>query len=92
MSTSERTRFELSMLQFLQSELETGMTFASLALDGQTEEKRERNRQNARKAYDTAKHFLEERAPEEIATRPDLRDRLTTLRSLLVQLGEKFAE
>ena len=92
MSTSERTRFELSMLQFLQSELETGMTFASLARDSQTDEKRHRNVLNARKAYDTAKHFLEERAPGEIAMRPDLRDRLTTLRSLLVRLGEKFDE
>ena len=92
MSTSERARFESSMLQFVQSELETGTTFASLALSSQTDEKRHRNVRNARKAYDTAKHFLEDRAPEEIATRPDLRDRLTALRSLLVQLGEKFAE
>jgi hypothetical protein len=80
------------MLQFLRAELETGMTFASLARDSWTEEKRDRNLLNARKAYDTAKHFLEEHAPEEVAARPDLLDRLTNLRSVLVELGENFED
>jgi hypothetical protein len=90
MRAVDRTQFESAMLQFLRAELETGMTFASLARDSRTEEKRDRNLVNARKAYDTAKHFLEEHAPEEVAARSDLLDRLTKLRSELVELGTKF--
>jgi len=91
-SADIRMQFECNMLQFLHSELETGMTFASVALDSQTEEKRLRNRQNARKAYDTAKHFLEEHAARSTVAQPDLLEGIIKLRSLLVQLGERFEE
>jgi hypothetical protein len=90
MSAVDRAQFESTMLQFLQGELETGMTFAALARDSQTDEKRHRNVLNARKAYDTAKHFLEQHAPEEVATRPDLLEGLSKLRHVLIRLGEKF--
>ena len=80
------------MIQFVQNELEMGTTFASLALDSQTEEKRQRNRENARKAYDTARHFLENHAAAEAIAQPDLFVRLSELRRLLIQLGEKVEE
>ena len=92
MSTGERAQFEASMLQFLQSELQTGMTFASLARDSQTDEKRRRNQQNARKAYDTAKHFLEEHSARGSVAQPHLLEGLTELKNVLVRLGESFGE
>ena len=47
--------------EFVFTELQTGMTFASLALAAQPYErdKRERGTQNARKAYDAALKFRE---------------------------------
>ena len=92
MSANDRAQFESNMLQFLQNELEMGTTFASLALDSRSDEKRYRNRQNARKAYDTAQHFLEEHAAGTAVAQPDLFLRLTQLRNLLVRLGEQFGE
>jgi hypothetical protein len=92
MSSPAREQFENTMVQFIYSELETGITFASLALDSQTDEKRQRNRQNARKAFDTARHFLKQRAVEEIVAQPDLQERLNKLKQLLRELGEKVEE
>ena len=89
MSADDRAQFESNMRQFIQTELETGIAFASVALDEETGDKRDRNQQNARKAYDTAQHFLREHAPEDMTAQPGLLDRLTRLRDLLIQLGEK---
>ena len=81
------------MLQFIRSELETGMTFASLALNSESDGKRQRNQQNARKAYDSAQHFLEEHIAREKTTKQtDLLEGLTQLKNLLTGLGEKFDE
>lgn len=48
-------------IEFMLTELETGFTFASLALraDPKETEKRRIYIANARKAYDTALHFLQ---------------------------------
>src|SRR5438270_12330241 len=39
--------------EFLKAEIHTGFTLAAIALDSEHEEKKERNRKNARVAYDT---------------------------------------
>ena len=93
MLSDQREQFESGMRRFIRTEVETGITFASLALDraldDRVEEARlQRNRQNARKAYDTANHFLNEHPVGESATEPILLARLTTLRHLLLELGE----
>lgn len=46
--------------QFLKTELDTGLTFLRIALGakGLNKNRVERNRMNARKAYDSAMHFL----------------------------------
>ena len=80
------------MLQFICNELVTGMTYVSLAHNSQTDEKRLRNQQNSRKAYDTAQRFFEQHVARKGTKRPDLRDGLTKLRNLLIELGEKFEE
>lgn len=85
-------RFELNMLQFLQTEVGMGITFARLAFNENTEERQQRNRENARKAYDTAKYFLNKHPVEEPSVQDQLHTQMTTLRDLLRQLGERFAE
>jgi len=80
------------MMQFMRTELETGITFAHLAQNKSTVEAQQRNRQNARRAYDTANHFLNEHSVGESALEPNLLARLTTLRQLLLQLGETFED
>jgi hypothetical protein len=93
MSSDQREQFQSGMRQFIQIELETGMTFASIALESRTEEtRRQRNRQNARKAYDTANHFLNEHAVGQPVIEPNLLAQLAMLRGILIQLGERFAE
>ena len=43
---------------FLRTELELGLTFALIAAHASNREKFQRNRSNARRAYDTARRFL----------------------------------
>jgi hypothetical protein len=92
MFSGQYEQFESNMREFIRTELETGITFASIALDSKTEEKRQRSCQNARKAYDTAMHFWKEHLPEESVTPPELLARLNTLRDLLLRLGETIEE
>jgi hypothetical protein len=78
-----------SGLAFLNAELRTGLTLSRIALSAIHQDKRERNRINARKAYDAILHYLPEanlsaREAEEIETR------LAELRSELQLLGEKI--
>src|SRR5215467_1274695 len=42
---------------FLKIDVETALTFSGLALETDNEEKKQRNRKNARKAYDTILHL-----------------------------------
>src|SRR5262249_18222888 len=42
---------------FLRIDVQTALTFSELALGTDNEEKKERNRKNARKAYDTILHL-----------------------------------
>jgi len=88
MFTAQHERLEFNMREFIRAGLETGITFASLALDSRTDEKRQRTRENARKAYDTALHFWTDRAFGKLPAPHDLLARRATLRHLLLQLGE----
>lgn len=62
-------QLESNLEEFIRTELDTGITFASISLDS-TEEKRQRGIQNARKAHDTAMHFWKEHAFESGQYRP----------------------
>ena len=72
---------------FLKNELQTGITFADLALSAKHDDRRERNKANARKAYDTALRFMSTLSPTPETT-TELNDRLEHLRHQLKQLGE----
>ena len=76
---------DAASVEFLKTELETGITFADLALSAKHEDKLERTKANARKAYDTALRFMEKLKPEDAA---ELEVRLKHLVSKLRQLGE----
>jgi hypothetical protein len=77
---------------FLLAELRTGMTFAQLALSAEQFEghRTERNRHNARKAYDSYLRFRARVALSD-ADQAELEEYASQLRSILRQLGEKLA-
>jgi hypothetical protein len=69
-------------LEFLKTELETGITFATLALSARYEHKLKRTKANARKAYDTAVKFMDkltEKSAELDSLFQDLRSKLRDL-------------
>ncbi len=74
---------------FLKTELHTGLTLARIAADSNHEDKAERNRKNARLAYDTV-----QKDRDKVLLTPDQSREITgltrELRKLLEQLGEKF--
>ena len=72
---------------FLKNELQTGITFADLALTAKHDDRRERNKANARKAYDTALRFIDTSSPTPEIT-AELKHRLEHLRAQLKELGE----
>lgn len=82
--------FQKSLLGFVETEINTSFTFASLALDSLSDpEKQSRNLRNARKGYESALHFLkiaENRCPDESTAQ--LANRLKQLKQALVKLGE----
>ena len=73
--------------EFLKTELETGNTFAKVALSAKHADKLERNRANARKAYDTALKFFGT-ASVDTASAVELKRLLEDLRAKLGELGE----
>ena len=74
---------------FLKVDLETALTFAGIALQADSEAKRTRNRQSARKAYDTVTKLLHNVEPDE-GDAEELRSNLQRLKSELEMLGEVF--
>jgi len=74
-------------IEFLRAELLTGLTLSKIAREARHEEKRNRNRLNARKAYDSILHFMQKAnvGSEELN---DIRSKLEQLRSELRLLGE----
>lgn len=74
-------------IEFLRAEVQTGLTFARIALGARHQEKRDRNRVNAKKAYDTLLRYM----PKDHATWgawDDVRAKIAELKSQLQQLGE----
>lgn len=78
---------EAVTVEFLKTELETGNTFAKLALSAKYADKMERNKANARKAYDTALKFFGS-ASVEADSAVELKKLLKDLRARLGELGE----
>ena len=72
-------------VEFLKTELETGITFANLALSARHEDRLERTKANARKAYDTALKFKDKLKLEKAA---ELNSLVKDLRNKLQDLGE----
>lgn len=74
-------------VEFLRAELDTGLTFATIALHAAYEGKTNRNRTNARKAYDSILHFIAQAqlTPQET---DEIKSALVVLRSKLLELGE----
>ncbi|HEX8924969.1 MAG TPA: hypothetical protein VF786_04215 [Terriglobales bacterium] len=78
------------MLDYLNIDLDTCMTMARIASESTDDpEKRNRNRNNARRGYDAVTYFSTKLDIGD-TERKQLRDKLHRLRSALEQLGEKF--
>jgi hypothetical protein len=82
-----KKQMEETQAGFVMTEVSTSMTFARLALDAKDAEKRERNRKNARKGYDTAKRFSGTRALNGSTLR-EFNMELAKLEKMLRELGE----
>lgn len=76
-------------LDFLRTELETGLTFATIAEQASDEDKINRNRENARKACQSARHFMDRVSLSERES-AELRETLDDLERRL-RLLEKVA-
>jgi hypothetical protein len=77
----------LNGLNFLRSELDTGLTLAKIARSAKRADKRNRNLHNARKAYETVLRFL----PGIILTTSQAREmksKLEQLKKELRRIGE----
>ena len=74
-------------LEFLRTELATGVTFAKIVLETKDESKVGRNRANARKAYDAVLHFMPGTALSAEEAQ-ELEARVAQLKSALQRLGE----
>jgi len=89
MSDAPQTgKVDAAEIEFLRAELLTGLTLTKIAREAKYEDKRERNRLNARKAYDSILRFMPktDMGNEELN---DIRSRLEQLRSELRLLGEQ---
>ena len=75
-------RFDEARAQFIETEIELGLTFCGVARVTSSEETRERNLQNAQKASDTAGENLQ-KATLTAAEKDRLRGRLAELNELL---------
>jgi hypothetical protein len=78
----------LAEIDFLRSEIDTGLTFAKIALDAHRHDTRNRNRLNARKAYDAVLRFMPRvnLSPEESS---EMKIRVEHLKAELDRLGEE---
>ena len=74
-------------VEFLRTELRTGLTMARIALEAQSRKKVDRNRANARKAYDTALRFIAKTTLKEEEA-DEIRGMITRLKLALADLGE----
>ena len=81
--------YHQSGIQFVNVELDTGLTFLRIAIGAKRRSKTDRNRLNARKAYDSALHFLANVSLNQEEMRL-VQEKLASLKSGLQKLGEKF--
>ena len=76
-------------VEFLFTELQAGLTFARIALSSKTDDaKTERNRKNARKAYDSLLHF-QGRISLSVEEKKKYEEGKKELKAALQRLGEK---
>jgi hypothetical protein len=82
----EAAEVRATSIRFMNTEAETGLNLARLAADSRDAKKKDRNRRNARKAYDTAvKHLDAAPRGEDLEA---VHQKLVELRELLKSLGE----
>jgi hypothetical protein len=79
--------FDQAGIDFIRAELKTGSTLAHIALNADGE-KRERNRINARKAYDSILHFLPTSMLSDVEL-AEIKESLAKLQGDLQSLGEE---
>ena len=72
---------------FLRAELHTGLSFSKIALKAEDESKIERNRANARKAYDTLLRFIPDATLSTEETK-EINSQMAALKADLQHLGE----
>jgi len=78
---------EFQDVEFIRTELKTGLTFSNIALQAKDAAKISRNTANARKAYDTLLRFMDRSmlSDEDLA---ELDPMLLRLKTNLLELGE----
>ena len=76
-------------VEFLRTELRTGLTMAKIAREAQSRDKVDRNRANARKAYDTALRFIA-KTPLTEEEADQIQGMLRRLKLALSELGEEL--
>lgn len=77
-------------MEFLRAELLTGLTLAKIARRTDHEDKKNRNRVNARKAYDSVLRFLPKTEHAMTDEWKEINEKLTQLKFELQSLGEEI--
>lgn len=76
-------------VEFLKTELDTGLMFSKMALTSDNDEKSDRNRKHARTAYDALLRFIG-RVSLTLEDAEHLKAGIAELKSQLQRLGETF--
>jgi hypothetical protein len=87
-SQSLKEQLDKTQAGFVMTELHTSITFATVALEADNLEKKERNAKNARTGFDTALHFSHT-AELDRSKGSEYQEKLEVLKGLLRQLGEE---
>jgi hypothetical protein len=87
--TTTGEQLNATSADFLKIDVKTALTFSGLALETDNEEKKQRNRKNARKAYDTILH-LQHNVTFTPSDEVYMHQMLGRLKNDLERLGEKF--
>jgi hypothetical protein len=84
-----RDELDRKSADFLKVDIETALTFSRIALQSNDPDRKQRNRKNARKGYDTILRFLP-KVPLETEDRDYLSTQMQELKANLQNLGEEF--
>ena len=79
----------LAEIDFLRSEVDTGLTLAKIAHNANRDDRKSRNRLNARKAYDAVVRFTP-RVTLTAEETDEMKTKMEQLKSELQKLGEEF--